>query len=97
MGKIMLSGLTTKVSADVALIKSQDTLVLNEKKCKSITIDGLINEFSFPQFIHHTSLSSTLLRASLLLNLALNDSQQKRCRDPERDISRLDLIMIMMA
>ena len=95
MDDITLGGPTTVVAADVALIKSQGTprgLILNEKKCETITPDGHTDEVSLQQFIHHTPLSSTLLGAPLLQGPAMNDCLQKRCSDLDRAISRLDLI-----
>ena len=95
MDDITLGGPAAVVAADVTLIKAQGEplgLVLNEKKCESITIDGHTNEISLQQFIHHTPLSSTLLGAPLLQGPAMNDCLQNRCSDLERAISRLSLI-----
>ena len=90
-----LGGPATVVAADAALVKAQVTplsLVLNEKKCETITTDGHTDEISLQKFIHHTPLFSTLLGAPLLQGPAMNDCLEKRYSDVERTISRLDLI-----
>ena len=69
MNDITLGGPAAVVTADVALDKVQGkplSLVFNEKKCETITTDGHTGEISFQQFVHHTPLSSTLLKAPLL-------------------------------
>ena len=94
MDDITLGGPAAVVAADVALVKAQGTLlglVLNEKKCETITTDGHTDEISL-QFIHHTPFSSTLLGAPLLQGPALNDCLEKCCSNLERAIFRLDLI-----
>ena len=83
------------IAAYVALVRVQDTLldlILNEKKCETITTDGHTDKIFLQQFIHHTPLSSSLLGVPLLKTPAMNDGLQKRCSDLERAISRLDLI-----
>ena len=62
MDDITLGGPAVMVAADVVLVKAQGTpldLVLNEKKCETITTDGHSDEISFQQFIHRNPLSST--------------------------------------
>ena len=68
MSDITLGDPAAVVAADVALVKAQGTpvgLVINEKKCETITTDGHTAEISLQQFIHHTPLPSTLLEAPL--------------------------------
>ena len=74
MDDITLVGLAAVVAADVALVKVQGKplgLVLIEKKYETITTDGHADEISLQQFIRHTPLSSTLLRAPLLRELIM--------------------------
>ena len=94
MNDITLSGPAAVVATDVILIKAQDKLLglVFTEKCETITTDGHTDEIFLHQLIHHTPLSSTLLRAPLLQGPVMNDCLEKRCSDLERAISRLDLI-----
>ena len=67
-------------------------MVLNKKKCETITTNCHTDEISLQQFIHYSPLFVTLLRASLLQGPAMNDCLQERSSELERTISRLDLI-----
>ena len=59
--------------------------------------NGHTDEISLQQFIHHTSLSSTLLGAPLLKGPSMNDCLQKRRSNFERAISRLELFALHRA
>ena len=91
-----MDGPAAVVAADIALVKARDTppgLVFYEKKCEIIATDGHTDEISLQQFLHHTPLSSTLFRASLLQSPAMKDCLQKRSSsDLESAISSFDFI-----
>ena len=94
MDDITLGGPVVVVAADVALVKAQGTplgLVFNKR---SAATGAYSDEISFPQFIHHTPLSSSLLGAPSLQGPAINDCLEKRCSELERAISRLSLDLI---
>ena len=77
MDDITLCGPSHVVAADVTMIKTEGAskiLILNEKKCEAITLEGQTIEPVIQQFTHQTPAKSMLLGAPTSKGLAMDNS-----------------------
>ena len=78
MDDIALGSPSHVIAADVTLIKTEGTpkgLILNEKKCETITLEGQTIEPVLQQFIQLTPTKSLLLGAPLSKGQATDNMQ----------------------
>ena len=95
MDDITFGGPSHVVAADVTMIKTEGVpkgLILNEKKCEAITLEGQTIKPVLQQFIHLTPVKSMLLGAPLSKGQAMDNSFSSQCNDLEKATSRLELV-----
>ena len=84
MDDITLSGLSHVEAADFSMIKTEgapERLILNEKKCEAITLEGQTIEPVLQKCIHLTPAKSMLLEAPLIKGQAMDYSLSSQCND----------------
>ena len=91
IGDITLGDPSYLVAVGVTMIKTECApkgLILNEKKCEAITLEGQNIEPELQKFIYLTPIKPMLLGAPFSKGQAIDNSLSSQCNDLERATSR---------